>query len=116
MKTRKTLSVYVLLVGVMGLLIVGGVVVFQVFSEATKSQLTKEQKDAVKPLDGQIDSTIILNLSKRDIYSTDELTTEISPSTPPSLAKTATRSSEPKTATISAQTASQSADITNENE
>ncbi len=73
MKPRKSLSVYVLLVGVMGLLIVGGIFAFQVIDQATKNQLTTTQKDLVKPLDGKIEAKTIENLTKRKVYSREDL-------------------------------------------
>lgn len=107
MKPKKTFSVYVLLVGVMALLIVGGVLVFQVFIEATQSQLTPEQKAAVKPLDGKIDDKVVENLSQRITFTADDLkqvkvtlTPTPSPQPTPSLV-----------ATSSSQIASQSATI-----
>ena len=92
MKPRKTVSVYVLLVGVLGLLIVGGAFAFQVISEATKNQLPAAQRELVKPLDGKIEQTIIDNLSKRQVISRDEIsrvslapaTLEITPEASPS--------------------------------
>ena len=73
MKPKKRLSVYVLLVGLMSLLIVGGMVAFQIVKEATSSQLSNEQKEAVKPLDGKIDEAVVLNLSERTTFTNEEL-------------------------------------------
>lgn len=73
MKPRKSLSIYVLLVGVMALLIVGGVFAFQIFDEATKNQLPAAQKEAVKSLDGSINEKVIENLSKRKLFSREDL-------------------------------------------
>lgn len=73
MKPRKTLSVYVLLVGVMGLSIVGGILAFQIFSAATKSQATPEQKAAIKPIDGTISKDVIDNLTKRTAITQSDL-------------------------------------------
>lgn len=73
MKPRKTLSVYVLLVGVMGLSIVGGVLAFQIFSASVKSQLTAEEIAAVKPIDGTINQTVIDNLEGRKVITESEL-------------------------------------------
>lgn len=75
MKPRKTLSIYVLLVGVMGLSIVGGVLAFQVFSAATKNQATPEQAAAIKPIDGSISKDVIDNLSKRIVITDNNLAT-----------------------------------------
>jgi len=73
MKPRKTLSIYVLLIGVMGLSIVGGVLAFQIFSASVKSQLTAAQKEAVKPIDGTIVQTVVDNLLKRDVITEAEM-------------------------------------------
>lgn len=74
MKPRKTISVYVLLVGVLSLLIVGGFFAFQLIDEATKNQLAPRQRELVKPLDGKIEEGVIENLSKRKVYSREEIT------------------------------------------
>lgn len=111
MKPRKTLSVYVLLVGVLGLSIIGGVLAFQIFSAATKSQLTSAQAEIIKPIDGTIDQKIIDNLDKRTVITETEIkllvtsspantNTTITPTIAPTL--TATDSAE-QTATESAQ-------------
>jgi hypothetical protein len=71
MKPRKTLSIYVLLVGVMGLSIVGGILAFQIFSAATKSQATPEQTSATKPIDGNISKEVIENLTQRTVIGDD---------------------------------------------
>jgi hypothetical protein len=73
MKPRKTLSIYVLLVGVMGLSIVGGILAFQIFSASVKSQLTTAQRDAVKPIDGSISQSVITNLEKRTVVTESDL-------------------------------------------
>ncbi len=80
MKPRKTVSVYVLLVGVLSLLIVGGFFAFQLIDEATKNQLSVRQRELVKPLDGKIEENVIENLSKRRIYSKEEIVKIPSPS------------------------------------
>lgn len=99
MKPRKTLSIYVLLVGVMGLSIVGGILAFQIFSASVKSQLTTEQKEIVKPIDGSISQTVINNLEKRSPISESELLSVVAqPPTsaivalPPEATQTATSS------------------------
>lgn len=77
MKPKKTFSAYILLIGVMSLSIVGGVLAFQIFSAATKSQLSEKQVTALKPIEGTINQTTIDNLEKRtkitddDIYATE---------------------------------------------
>lgn len=73
MKPRKGLSVYVLLVGVLGLLVVAGIFGFQIIDEATKSQISVNQRDLVKPIDGIIEQRAITNLQSRKIISKDEI-------------------------------------------
>lgn len=73
MKPTRTLSSYVLLVGVMGLSIVGGMVAYQVFSASTKSQITEQQTNAIKPLDGVINQSIIDSLKVRTVYTDEQL-------------------------------------------
>jgi len=73
MKATRTLSSYILLVGVMGLSIVGGVVAYQIYSASTKSQTTTQQAKAIKSLDGAINQTIIDNLEKRTVYTDAEM-------------------------------------------
>jgi hypothetical protein len=69
MKPTRKLSSYVLLAGVMGLSIVGGVVAYQIYSAAVKTQTTKEQAIAIKPLDGVINQSTLDGLRKRTVYS-----------------------------------------------
>lgn len=73
MKPRKTLSIYILLAGVMGLSIVGGVLAFQIFSAATKTQATPEQQAAIKPIDGVINKDVVDNLAKRTVITSADL-------------------------------------------
>jgi len=74
MKATRTISSYVLLVGVMGLSIVGGVVAYQIYSASVKSQTTTQQTTAIKALDGVISQTVISNLTKRVVYTDAEMT------------------------------------------
>lgn len=73
MKPRKTLSIYVLLIGVMGLSIVGGVLAFQIFSASVKSQLTTAQKEVIRPIDGVIIQAVVENLQNRNVITEAEL-------------------------------------------
>lgn len=74
MKATRTLSSYVLLVGVMGLSIVGGIVAYQIYSASVKSQTTPQQNLSIKALDGVISQTVINNLEKRIVYTDAEMT------------------------------------------
>lgn len=87
MKPRKGLSVYVLLVGILGLLIVAGFFAFQLFDEATKSQVPAEQRELVKPLEGSINPKVIENLRQRRIISKEEVVAivQITPSVEPTV-------------------------------
>lgn len=69
MKPTRTLSSYVLLVGVLGLSIVGGLVAYQIYATSIKSQTTAEQAVAIKPLDGVINQATIDSLKKRTVYT-----------------------------------------------
>ncbi|OGD82865.1 hypothetical protein A2572_02085 [Candidatus Collierbacteria bacterium RIFOXYD1_FULL_40_9] len=83
MKPRKSLSVYVLLVGILGLLIVAGFFTFQIVDEATKSQIPAEQRELVKPIDGAIEQRVIDNLQTRRTFSREEIL--VSPMAIPSI-------------------------------
>ncbi len=78
MKPKRTLSAYILLVGVLGLSIVGGVVAYQVVKAMTKTQITSEQEQLIKPIDGSIDTKVTENLFSRKKFSVSELGTAIS--------------------------------------
>lgn len=69
MKAKRTLSSYVLLVGVLGLSIVGGVLAYQIYSAAVKSQTTPEQKETIKSIDGSINQVVVDNLKKRTVFT-----------------------------------------------
>jgi hypothetical protein len=73
MKPTRTISSYLLLVGVMGLSIVGGIVAYQIYAAAVKSQTTVEQKEAIKPLDGVLNQKTIEGLQKRTVYTDGEM-------------------------------------------
>ena len=77
MKPTRTISSYVLLIGVLGLSIVGGVLAYQIYAATVKSQTTVEQAAAIKPIDGTIDQTVIDNLKKRTVYSDALMTAAI---------------------------------------
>lgn len=97
MKPRNSLSMYVLLSGVMGLSIVGGILAFQIFSAVIKSQTTAEQKTIIKPIDGGISKDTIDHLAKRIVISESNLLQIALPTPTPAVAKTlvATESATP---------------------
>lgn len=78
MKPTRTISSYVLLVGLLGLAIVGGILAYQIYSAAVKSQATTEQKQAIKPIDGGIKESVINNLKQRDVYDENEMNNALS--------------------------------------
>lgn len=110
MKPRKTLSVYVLLVGIMSLSIVGGILAFQIFSASVKSQLTAEETAAVKPIDGTISQVVVDNLQQRKVITESELSNL--PNTKPSITPTPTVLETAVIATESGVTATTSGSIT----
>lgn len=73
MKPVRTISSYVLLAGVMGLSIVGGVVIYQIYSASVKNQASATQIEAIKPLDGVINQTVIDGLSNRTTYTDTQM-------------------------------------------
>lgn len=75
MKPKRTISSYILLVGILGLSIVGGIVAYQIYSASIKSQTTPQQITAIKPLDGVINESTINSLKKRTKYFEPEMDT-----------------------------------------
>ena len=61
------------MVGIMGLSIVGGLLAYQIYSAAVKTQVTPEQVVAIKPIDGSINEAIIESLRKRTIYTEEQI-------------------------------------------
>ena len=80
MKPKKTLSAYILLVGVLGLSVVGGILLFGIYSALVKTQITTQQTTLIKPLDGEISVEILNGLQKRRKFNATELSTVIAPS------------------------------------
>lgn len=69
---RKTRSYYFMLAGVLGLLIAGSFIAYQIYSSLTSSQISKRQQVNIAPLDGTIESAAIDNLRSRRKFSEDE--------------------------------------------
>ncbi len=78
MKAERTTSSYVLTMGVLGLLVVGSFVAYQVYAAVVKSQITTEQKKAIKPLDGKIEEEAVSNLKERRQFGAAELNQKLS--------------------------------------
>lgn len=72
LKPKRTRSYYFLLSGVLGLLILGSFIAYQLYSALTKSQITERQQLNITPLDGVIEPTVIDNLSGRRKFNEDE--------------------------------------------
>jgi len=79
MKPKKTISAYILLVGILALSIIGGLLAFGVYSSLVKSQITTEQTVLIKPLDGVIDTKLLDSLQSRRKFGPTELSAEITP-------------------------------------
>jgi hypothetical protein len=90
MKPKRTLSAYILLVGIMALSIVGGIVAFQIFTAATKSQISTEESNLTKSLDGTIDQKTVTNLKGRIIFNSAQLNSVSTPVATPTTGPTTT--------------------------
>lgn len=73
MKAERTTSSYILIIGVLGLLLVGSLVIYQVYSAVIKSQVTSKQEKAIRPLDGSIEEEVVNELRGRRQFSLNEL-------------------------------------------
>lgn len=83
MKPRRTISAYILLVGILGLSVVGGVVIYGIYSSLVKTQITPGQATLIRPLDGEIDTELLDSLQTRRKFSTTELSVEVTPTPSP---------------------------------
>ena len=92
MKPRRTISGYILLVGIMTLSIVGGVIAFQIYSALTKTQVSTQQSLLIKSLDGSIDTKVFQNLKERIVFTSSELNTVVTPTPAASTIKSASES------------------------
>ncbi|KKP29549.1 MAG: hypothetical protein UW35_C0043G0002 [Candidatus Collierbacteria bacterium GW2011_GWF2_44_15] len=84
MKPKRTISAYILLVGILGLSVIGGVVAYGIYASLVKTQITTDQAALIKPLDGEIDTNLLNNLETRRKFSATELAVEITPTPTPS--------------------------------
>jgi hypothetical protein len=73
MKPKKTISANILTVGLVTLLMIGSLVIFQVYSALTKSQISDVQQKFIKPLDGIIKEETVENLVNRRWFNRSEL-------------------------------------------
>jgi len=83
MKPTKTISAYILLAGILGLSIVGAVLIFGVFSALVKTQITGEQAELIKPLNGEIETSLLDDLEKRRRFTEAEMAAQITPTLTP---------------------------------
>ncbi len=82
MKPKKTISAYILLVGILGLSVVGGVLAYGIYSSLVKTQITPQTAVLIKPIDGEIDTTLLDNMQGRRKFTEAELAAEIPTPTP----------------------------------
>lgn len=73
MKAERTTSSYILMIGVLGLLVVGSFVAYQVYAAMIKSQITAKQEKAIKSLDGKIEKEVVDELESRRQFGIAEL-------------------------------------------
>ena len=83
MKPKRTLSGYALLVGVLSLSVVGGALIYGIYSALVKTQISPEQKTLITPLDGSIDQGILNDLQKRRRFTQSELAARTAPTVIP---------------------------------
>ena len=82
MKPKRTLSGYALLVGVLSLSVVGGALIYGIYSALVKTQVTTATVTLIRPLDGQIDPTTLDGLQGRRRFTQAELAVQIVQPTP----------------------------------
>lgn len=75
MKTKRAISSYVLLIGVLALLATGSLLIYSVYSAVTKSTLEKIQRVDIKPLSGNLNQKVMTNIETRRHFSTEQLAT-----------------------------------------
>ena len=71
-KPKRTISSYILIVGIMTLTIVGSIVAFTVYKGLTKSQISQRQSLNITPLDGVIEKVAVENLTSRRSFTEAE--------------------------------------------
>jgi len=78
MKAERTTSSYILMIGVLGLLVVGSFVAYQVYAAMIKSQITTKQEKAIRSLDGKIEKVVVSELESRRQFGITELRQKLS--------------------------------------
>lgn len=73
MRVKRGASSHVLLIGIMALLIAGSFLAYSAYSALTKSQVTKEQELAIRPLEGKLKAEALKDLAKRRQFSQAEM-------------------------------------------
>lgn len=77
MKPKRTISAYILLVGILGLSVVGGILAYGIYSSLVKTQVTSEQTALIKPLDGEINTSLLNSMQTRRKFTSTELSAVI---------------------------------------
>lgn len=90
MKPKRTLSGYALLVGVLSLSVVGGALIYGIYSSLVKTQITPQQQALIKPLDGEIDTKVLDELQQRRQFTQAELSAHITTAPTPTATAEAT--------------------------
>lgn len=84
MKIKQEKSRYILVVGVLSLIIAGAILAYQLYAALVKTQITKEEKLSIKPIDGSIKQEVIQNLRQRRQFLMSEINTPLVGSVTPS--------------------------------
>ena len=85
MKIKQEKSRYILVVGVLSLIIAGAILAYQIYAALVKTQITKEEKISIKPIDGSIKQEVIQNLRQRRHFLMSEINTPLVESVTPSV-------------------------------
>lgn len=77
MKVKQEKSRYILLVGLLSLIIAGAILAYQLYAALIKTQISKEEKLSIKPIDGSIKQEVIQNLRQRRHFLMSEINTPL---------------------------------------
>jgi len=73
MRQKRTISSYTLLIGILGLLIAGSWLAYDLYGAIVKSQITAEQEMDILPLSDKLNEKALVNLKQRKQFSEAEL-------------------------------------------
>jgi len=73
MRQKRAISSYVLSIGVLGLLMAGSWLAYDLYGAIVKSQVTPEQEIDILPLTGNLNEDVLTNLKQRRQFSDTEL-------------------------------------------